>query len=76
MVECFKRIREGAPCFNSKGDPYYPASDKTSPHQPKVNTNGPSMEKSDAQTSSMKDSPKQDSGKEGGLEKKDFPAWV
>jgi len=75
VVECFKRIREGAPCFNTKGDPFYPTSDKTSPHAPKVNTNGPPMEKSHNQAAPTKDSPK-DSGKEGGLEKKDFPAWV
>jgi len=71
VVECFKRIREGAPCFNTKGDPFYPASDKTSPHAPKVNTNS-----SVNPVAPAKDQPSTNTGKEGGLEKKDFPAWV
>jgi hypothetical protein len=28
MVECFKRIEDELPCYNQKGEPYFPASDK------------------------------------------------
>ena len=79
VVECFKRIREGAPCFNSKGEPYYPASDKTSPHAPKVNTSDVTETtlKANTQGEELPTATRQ----EGGLKteknhKEDFPAWV
>jgi hypothetical protein len=83
-VECFKRIEDELPCYNQKGEPYFPASDKAKREEllqkKKKNTSVVTVNTTaDADTIAEPETRDMETGQPSGTGEEEgsvFPTWV